>query len=181
MLDVDANVRPNIEGIQNINEDVQGIFNDKHEYLAQLADTVNNDYDSFLDSLQHGTTLVAEVSPELSYEANLFHVNDLVKETLDTQEHPMRTYLELQKEQVEGFENALENNTPKALNMTDKTHEKIKGHARYLKSGIDVLIDVLDEEVDSFGELQTELTAAEAEKYKRDPVTKNNSYFEAAA
>lgn len=64
--------------------------------------------------------------------------------------------------------------------MTYDQHEKILAHTRYLKSGMNILLDILNEEVESVEQVKAKLSAAESEKYKRTPIVATDSYFEAA-
>jgi len=175
VLHTDSNVTANVDGIDSIREGVDWVIDERQKYMITIADQIKNDYDGFLDSIGNDVQFVSDSVLDLRYEANLFNIDQKVKKAIEEQEHPMRTYLELQATQMDGYEKALKTNSPASLNLSSDKHDKIHGQVRYLKSGIELMLEVLDDEVENMDKLQSRLYEAEKETAYKTPVLKQKT------
>lgn len=175
VLAINPNVTANTEGIDSISHSVNAIFDQQHEDMLVMKDQIKNDYDEFLNDLWSKTQLVSKDKLTQTFETNLFNVDERIKKTIEDQEHPMRTYLNMQSAEMSWYENALKNNTPAQLNMTAEKHDKIRGQVRYLKTWIETMLSVLDWEVESLDDLQSRLSYAQQQQTYQTPVLKRKS------
>ncbi|USN55749.1 MAG: hypothetical protein H6765_04060 [Candidatus Peribacteria bacterium] len=99
-LSIDHQVRPNLEGVRAVGEQVLGDIEDKLKESRELQDLLENDYDAFLDSLEK-YQLVSDQQTVKSYPVALFHGNQETIDLLHAQPNLLESYVDMHKPLVE--------------------------------------------------------------------------------
>lgn len=99
ILRMDHAVVAHIEQLEQIHQEVQSVIDTKQQEVREIKDHIQNDYDGFLDAIEErDTILVSNNQEEHSRSMALFSANKRTKDLLNTSEHPLLSYLNLQEE-----------------------------------------------------------------------------------
>ncbi len=136
----DTQVQANYDALDTITTMATDLVEQKRTQNRELALRVSS-YDSFLDSLdptqQKQEILVKDNTIfDLVLDAPLFTATEELQETLATQEHPMKSYFDLQSTLVQWFADALVENQPASFGMDDTEYEAISEEIAYVQKSV---------------------------------------------
>ncbi len=118
-------VKPNIEWLWKIEEDVLSYLNEAKSNYDNLADMVNDDYDWFLAMVvdQIGNSEFGSWK-FLTFNTNLFGVDSSTMDNIDmiVKENPYEVLLENKKEIIDWYWNAINSNTASDLWVTNSQY-----------------------------------------------------------
>ena len=124
ILRMDHAVVAHIEQLEQIHQEVQSVIDTKQQEVREIKDHIQNDYDGFLDAIEErDTILVSNNQEEHSRSMALFSANKRTKDLLNTSEHPLLSYLNLQEEVAQWYQGALANSAPASLGMHPREHQ----------------------------------------------------------
>ncbi len=133
-MNTPANTAINQDGIDAVHDQANSMINDTKETISATQEKILNDYDNFVKSLQ--TTLVSDDTQSSSLGTALFTANKAITDVVKSEQNPDKTYLELNKKIMDGFSNALNNNSAADLNMSILTYNQTK---KYITSTRDAV------------------------------------------
>lgn len=136
IVDTDATVQPNIKWVQEMGRQATEYVAEQAEQIKSLKDLVYTDYDAFLDTVVGVSKNVANDASSVSFGSTVFETSPQVLALLETQQHPLTSYLEMNETFVDGFADALQNNSPLSLNMSPLHHTSLLSYFENLKGGI---------------------------------------------
>ena len=116
-------VTPTYNSVYNATNTLKWFITKTSQTLEEHK-TALNDYDAFLDATQT-SSLIQEQSIDGDIYAQLFAPSPEVSAILSSAEHPMRSYLRLQKNIVDWFTHALETRGATNLDMGQFTYNKL--------------------------------------------------------
>lgn len=125
LIDMDKQVSPNVSWVEKLQTEITNYINLQRSYYDDLSDKIKNDYNWFLDEISKDT-LVSSDEKTVEFNTNLFNWNEKLKDILKNQEHPYRTYLDLNYGLVDWFRKTLASKSASDLNMTDSTYTRTK-------------------------------------------------------
>jgi hypothetical protein len=124
IVDNQSTVTPNINGIETVKKAAINIIKKNRDEQLKIQEQLK-DYDNFIKNLEAtNIVLVNDTNEKVELTTNILDIDNYSKNILDIQEDPTKTYLDLNKNMVEGYLNALYNDGPEKLNMTQSTYNK---------------------------------------------------------
>ncbi|MEF2176074.1 MAG: FG-GAP-like repeat-containing protein [Candidatus Absconditabacteria bacterium] len=135
IIDKQNKVSTNIQGLNVIKKDLEGMINENKNSVNELANMVITDYDKFLDVIggKVDYSLVSVKNDKKTLSMNLFNGDPEIVAKISNQDHPLQTYFALNDKVVDRYIAALENNGPQDLNMDNNTYENNKLYLKNLK------------------------------------------------
>jgi len=124
ILRMDHAIVAHLEQLDQIHQEVQSVIYEKQQEVQAIKEQIQVDYDGFLDDIyERNTILVADDKKEYSRSMALFGANKGTKDLLNTSEHPLLTYLNLQEEVAYWYQNALASSNPASLGIHPTQHQ----------------------------------------------------------
>ncbi len=137
IVDNQSTVTPNINGIETVKKAATNIIKKNRDEQLKIQEQLK-DYDNFIKNLEAtNIVLVNDTNEKVELKTNILDIDNYSKNILDMQEDPTKTYLDLNKNMVEGYLNALYNDGPEKLNMTQSTYNKSQTYLETTKNKID--------------------------------------------
>lgn len=127
-----THISPNHSALRDIDETSNTILDAKQQEINTIKERIQNDYDWFLQDVQNNTIqLVSNDMFNASLGADLMvdHNNSLGY--LQKQENPIKSYIDTNKNIVDWYVHALDNNSPETLWLSYSNHRETR---RYLWS-----------------------------------------------
>lgn len=141
IIDTRPLVEPNYEWLEGVWNEIETYLLDQHKTIRDTKLLVRDDYDAFLDTLAVFDT-VTDTTTERSFGTALFETDAVTKEMIAKQEHPLKTYLTLNKWIVDWYKEAITKNTPADLRMDTLRYNETRQYLYDLSDWIDtVLVD----------------------------------------
>lgn len=135
-----SSIQPATKEMQEVEKAAKSIIDKKIEENRMIQEDMK-DYESFLKKIQENqTVLVDDKSESVSLKTPVLTIDASSKNVLDAQENPDKTYLDLNKRLVQGYLDAVNNDGPEKLNMTDTTYAKSKKYLQTTKESIDTAL-----------------------------------------
>ena len=135
-----STVLPAMSQIQQVQKDAQGIIDTKIKE-NQATEKEIQDYDNFIKKLKgNQIALVDDTTLSASLKAPLLTIDTHTKNILQSQEDPTKTYLTLNQRMVQGYLDAVNNDGPEKLNMSQSTYTKSKAYLETTKQKIDTAL-----------------------------------------
>lgn len=138
-VDNTSNVLPATKQIENVEKAAQGIINEKKKENSQLKKEIQN-YDNFIKKLKGNVVLVDSKTTKSTLSTAILTIDSHTKNILQSQEDPTKTYLTLNKQMVDGYLKAVDNNSAENLNMSKSTYNKSKQYLETTKEKIDTAL-----------------------------------------
>ena len=133
-------VLPATEQIQAVEKAAQSIIEKKIKENKDMGKQIQN-YDTFIKNLQkNSVVLVDDTTTSVSLKAPLMTIDTPTKNILQSQEDPTKPYLDLNKRMVQGYLDAVNNDGPEKLNMSETTYKQSKNYLEKTKSKIDTAL-----------------------------------------
>jgi hypothetical protein len=130
-------IQPATSQIQQVEKSAQKIIDDKIKENQSTQKEIQ-DYDNFIKKIRDNQiALVAEKTLSASLTTPLLTIDAQTKNILQSQEDPNKTYLTLNKRMVQGYLDAVNNDGPEKLNMSQATYNKSKKYLETTKEKID--------------------------------------------
>jgi hypothetical protein len=123
LLATPPTITPTYNSVYNATNTLKWMITQTSRDLEAHKQSLNN-YDTFLDATQ-ASALIDNKTIDGDIYAQLFAPSPEVSAILTNTEHPMRSYLNLQKRLVDGFTNALETRGATNLNMGQFSYNKL--------------------------------------------------------
>ncbi len=133
-MDTPSETAGNIDGLNELHTQTNMIVNDKKAEISDIQQKINDDYDSFVQSLQ--TILVSDDTQTATLSASLFTANEKIINTISSENAPEESYLEINKKVMDGFANALNTHSAEDLNMSLLTYNETKNYVNQTRSSI---------------------------------------------
>lgn len=143
-VDNTSNVLPATKQIENVEKAAQGIINEKKKENSQLKKEIQN-YDNFIKKLKGNVVLVDSKTTKSTLSTAILTIDSHTKNILQSQEDPTKTYLTLNKQMVDGYLKAVDNNSAENLNMSKSTYNKSKQYLETTKEKIDTALLAYEE------------------------------------
>lgn len=135
-----STITPATKQIENVRDTANSIINQKREENKQLEKDLQ-DYDKFLKKLKgDDIVLVDDTTESVSLKTPLLTIDTPTKNILKSQEDPTKTYLTLNKKMVQGYLDAIHNDGPEKLNMTQSVYNKSKTYLETTQEKIDTAL-----------------------------------------
>ncbi len=135
-----ATVQPATKQLQEVEQAAKNIIDKKIQENKDIQEKIK-DYGTFIKDIEDNqTVLVDEKSESVSLKAPLLTIDTPTKNVLDNQEDPTKTYLDLNKRMVQGYLDAVNNDGPEKLNMTETTYTQSKKYLETTKENIDTAL-----------------------------------------
>ena len=137
----------NTEWIDNMKNEIMNYINSEKVYYDDLAKLINDDYDGFLamvDSQNNGIN--NENSDKLlTFNVQLFNLDSSTKETVKSISNinPYRSLLENKQEIIDGYWNAINNNTSESLWLTKSEYLVLRNNIWSMKKQISTLYSIV--------------------------------------
>jgi len=135
-----STILPATQQIQQVEKIAQGIIKSKIKENQTTQKEIQK-YDNFIKKLKaNEVVLVADKTTSASLTTPLFTLDPATKDILQSQEDPNKTYLNLNKNMVQGYLDAVNNDGPEKLNMSQSTYSKSKKYLETTKEKIDTAL-----------------------------------------
>ncbi|MCX6825442.1 MAG: VCBS repeat-containing protein [candidate division SR1 bacterium] len=139
-VDNKSMILPATSQIQQVEKEAKGIISKKIKENQNLSNDIKN-YDTFIKTIQNNeVALVAEKTLSTSLKSPLLTIDSPTKNILQSQEDPNKSYLSLNKRMVQGYLDAVNNDGPEKLNMSQTTYNKSKIYLENTKEKIDTAL-----------------------------------------
>ena len=139
----------NVKGIENLQSDVLNYLDKQKTDYDELADLINNDYDSFLAMVdsQDNIDNVKSASKTwelLTFNVQLFSVDSSTKDTIDNilKTNPYETILSNKKNIIDWYWNAINSNTASDLWMSQIQYLVLRDNISSLRNQVTTLYSV---------------------------------------
>jgi len=125
IIQADNNIQAANQDIWAAKEIADNIVETRQREIRQIAKEIQ-DYDLFIQDVQKQKIQLVNKHKDISTSiaTPLFKTNEHTKQLLAQQESPQQTYLSLNKQLVEWYQQALSYGSPESLNMTPDTYNK---------------------------------------------------------
>jgi len=128
-------VELNYQWLNVMKKQVDSIISDKRNELKFISDKIINNYDWFLSEVWKNLyQFVWDKNIEASFELPLLELDGNTNFVLKNQENPIKSYLDMNKKEIDWYLSSLENNSPLSLWMTETEYSLSKS---YLKNARD--------------------------------------------
>jgi hypothetical protein len=139
-VDNKSTVLPATAQIDEVEKAAQGMIDSKIKE-NQTVEKEMQDYDKFIKKLKDNqVALVSDSTLSANLKAPLFTLDTHTKNILQSQEDPTKTYLTLNKNMVQGYLDAVNNDGAEKLNMSQSTYKKSKAYLETTKEKIDTAL-----------------------------------------
>lgn len=135
-LKLDPAVTPNVAGVRLAQQRFHDYLSIEQEAIQSLKHQISTDYDGFLAGLTVDR-LLAHESEKTAFVSSFFEGNPVVIDQIRQQEHPMSSYLRMNKIFVDGFTNAMKQNSAADLNMHEVRYEELKRYLHEVGSSVE--------------------------------------------
>jgi len=136
----------NIEWLHWMERVVKKVILEKRIELQETADKIKNNYTGFLWEIWKNLyQFVEEEKVDMRFDIPLLSLDSLTRSTLETQEHPVKSYLEMNRHEVNGFRNALIKNSAVNLNMTPSEYSWAKSYLKNADEKIELWLNVIED------------------------------------
>ena len=138
-------INPNIDGIENLKNDVMNYLDAEKSDYADLAKLINEDYDWFLamvNSEKNKTSL--ETWQLLTFNVQLFNMDSSTKDTINTiaKSNPYEPILNNKKTIVDGYWNAINSNTANDLWLSQSQYLALRNYIWSMRNQVTTLYSV---------------------------------------
>jgi len=135
-----STILPATDQIQQVETTAKGIINTKIQENKTLQKEIRN-YDTFIKNIRNDSlALVKDETLTTSLKTPILTIDSATKNILQSQEDPTKTYLSLNKKMVQGYLDAVNNDSAEKLNMSESTHNKSKKYLEATKEKIDTAL-----------------------------------------
>jgi len=145
LLDSDANIYPATDSINTLQKEYSSILNKYREETDNIWEMINNDYNKFLYAVANNDKkLVSNDDIQITLSENLFKIDNSVKNRLSNSENVYKMYLDYYNKNIDGYINAMENNSAKDLNMSDNVYKLNKKYLYNIKEKTELAYDRIE-------------------------------------
>lgn len=135
-----SNILPATRQIQEVEAAAKSIIDKKIQENKDIQ-TEMKEYDKFIKKiLNDQIVLVDAKTTSASLKTPILLLDAPTKKILQSQEDPTKTYLALNKNMVQGYLDAVNNDGPEKLNMTQSIYDKSKTYLETTKAKIDTAL-----------------------------------------
>ena len=142
------NISANIDGIDNLKNEVITYLDKERANYDDLANLINNDYNGFLAMVdsQDISKSGLKSGQMLTYNVQLFNVDPSTKDTINsiTSLSPLKTILDNKKTIVDWYWNAINSNTANDLWLTREQYLVLRDNIWTMKNQITTLYSVME-------------------------------------
>jgi len=125
LLEKNIEVRRNYTGIEKVKQDTKAFLWNYDSDISQLKESLDKWWDYFLQNEMTDYIPVWEEEEVLveQFSTNVLEGDDWIRDTLIDQPHPLESWIDTQRQLVDGYANALETKSAADLSMDEITHE----------------------------------------------------------
>ncbi len=134
-IDSDAQVSPNYTSLNAAHQGFKDMLSKTRGSINEMKNLITQDYDQFVKTYVQDHILLNADEQDVfvdQFDVQLFTWNQKVISTITQQIHPTESYINLHKPLIEGYQNALEENSAVDLQMTELVYDSSKRYIDWL-------------------------------------------------
>ena len=144
LITMNKKIDANVDSINNVENKYNAVIANYKANNDDIIDLIQNDYDKFLVAVwNNDTTLVKDNSFDITLSTKLFDMDKDTIKALSNKENVVQKYMDYNMNNLQGYLNALENNSPETLNMDEKVYNLNKDYLRKIKDVSDEAYNII--------------------------------------